>query len=85
MGWLARQSKLSKFVIGMIMLVGAVASIYAGLGGPPPGKWFSGSNGPGNSVLAEPDISTPHSNSDRSSNSGNSAPCLLGGHADCAR
>ena len=59
MGWLARQSKLSKFVIGMIMLVGAVASIYAGLGGPPPGKWFSGSNGPGNSVLAEPDISTP--------------------------
>ena len=59
MGWLARQSKLSKFVGGMIMLVGAVASIYATLGGPPPGKWFSGSNGPGNSVLAEPDISTP--------------------------
>ena len=59
MGWLARQSKLSKFVIGMITLVGAVASIYAGLGGPPPAKWFSGSNGLGNSVLAEPDISTP--------------------------
>ena len=59
MGWLARQSKLSKFVIGMIMFVGAVASIYASLGGPPPGKWFSGSDGPGKSVLAEPDISTP--------------------------
>ena len=59
MGWLARQSKLRKFVIGMIMLVGAVASIYASLGGPPPGKWFSGSDGPGKSVLAEPNISTP--------------------------
>ncbi len=59
MGWLARQSKLSKFVIGIITFVGAVASIYAGFGGPPPGKWFSGSDGPGESVLAEPDISTP--------------------------
>ena len=59
MRWLLRQSKLSKFVIGMIMLVGAVASIYAVLGGPPPGKWFSGSDSPGKSVLAEPDISTP--------------------------
>ena len=57
--WLARQSKLSKFVIGTITLVGAVASIYAVLGGPPLGKWFSGSDGPSKSVLAEPDISTP--------------------------
>ena len=59
MGWLARQSKLSKFVIGIITLAGALASIYAAVGGPPPSKWFSGSDGPGNSVLAESDISTP--------------------------
>ncbi len=55
--WLARQSKLSK-LIGMIMLAGAVSSIYACLGGPPPSKWLSGSDVPGKSVLTEPDIST---------------------------
>ena len=58
MGWLARQSNLRKFVIGMIMLVGAVASIYSCLGGPPPSKWLGGSDGPSKSVLAEPDIPT---------------------------
>ena len=59
MGWLARQSKLSKSVVAMIMFVGAIASIYACFGGSPPGKWFSGPDSPDKSVLAEPEISSP--------------------------
>ena len=43
----------------MITLVGAVSSIYACSGGPPPVEWFSGSDVPGKSVLTEPDISPP--------------------------
>ena len=59
MEWLARQSKSRKIAIGIITFFGAVISIYAGLGGPPPGDWFGGSDDLGASVLIAPDISTP--------------------------
>ena len=59
MGWLARQSRLTKFLIGMITFAGAVSSIYACSGGPPPSTWFSDSDVSGKSVLTESDTSTP--------------------------
>ena len=59
MEWLARQPKLRTLLVGVIMFAGAVSSIYACSGGPPPGTWFSGPDGSGKSVPAEPDISTP--------------------------
>ncbi len=59
MGWLARQSKLRRFLIGLIMLGGAIASIYACWGGPPPGDWFDPPGDSAKSALVESNISPP--------------------------
>ena len=60
MGWLARQSKLRQicyrhdYACGRCRQYLLLAWVVLRQG-----KWFSGSDGPGKSVLAEPDISTP--------------------------
>ena len=59
MGWLARQSKLTKFLIGLVMFAGAVSSIYACSGGPPPSTWLGGSDVSGKSAVTEPGNSIP--------------------------
>ena len=58
-GWLAQQSTITKVLIGVITLAGAISSIYACFGGPPPNEWLSGSDVPGKSVQTESDVYTP--------------------------